>query len=369
MDFIGTDALLLALVYSPGTAARRLLTDVFKLTDNAVLASTLSVLPFDQKFKSEILRKGLSREFTAKNAVKLTPRLRQVLQHSQELVGCSGCRLISTDMLLQGLCQTGEGVGVRALAKLGVDPADMWKRAAESKFLDSYVDTSTGTESQLIITLNENKLAVEHYAPLGLYRVPLASGNFVILKPGRSTVKGFFTLDQIGELEELINNSKIEESDLQKFFDRNPEFLKIHKHSQIYPQIQLTADEENVLIPDFFLYGATNSLNVCDIKLPSVKMTVGSRSRRRFSAAVFEGVAQLRNYRNYFDDPAKCKEFFETYGLTCYKPSLYLVIGRSKDFNSFIERRDCELDFSDVEILTYDDLLNSAEERTLADLK
>ena len=59
MSFVGTDALLLALVYSPGTAARRLLTDVLKLADYDVLASTLSEMPFDEKFKSEAITAAL----------------------------------------------------------------------------------------------------------------------------------------------------------------------------------------------------------------------------------------------------------------------------------------------------------------------
>jgi hypothetical protein len=367
-SFVGTDHFLLALTYSPGTAARRLLTDVFGLADRDILASTLSEVPFDEEFKKEILQKGLSLSSAPNGELVLSPRMRQVLEHAKELLTGSDRRLLSTDILLQGLCKAPEGVGLKALKKLGIEPDEMWKRAAESKFIDSYVDVSTGSESQLIISLNENKIEVGHYAPLGLYRVPLTSDNFIIFKPGRSTTKGFFTRDQISELEELINNPKVDEHDLQKFFERNPEFLRIHSHSRIYPQIKLETDEEHVLIPDFFLHGATDRLDICDIKLPSVKISAGILNRRRFSAAVFEGVAQLRNYRNYFDDPKRREGFFQKYGLACYKPSLYLVIGRSKDFNSYIERRDCELDFSDVEVLTYDDLLKTAKERTLADL-
>jgi hypothetical protein len=364
---VGTDALLLSLVYSPGTAARRLLTDAFNLTEQQVLSSTLQELPLDSQFKKEIFRNGLLPAPTPTNDFDPTPRLRQVIERACGLMDKDHETSIFTDILLRALCDTGKGVGPNSLRELGIDLQELAKRASESNFLDSYIDKSSGMESQIIITLNESKLAVGHRAPLGLYRIPLASGDFVILKPGRSSIKGFFTQNQIQELEELINNPKTDENDLQKYFEQNPEFLKMHKHSQIYPQIQLTGDEGNVLIPDFFLRGAKDNLDICDIKLPSVKITAGSRNRRRFSASVLEGVAQLRNYRNYFDDTAKRKQFCATHGLTCYKPRLYLVIGRSKDFNSYIERRDCELDFSDVDVLTYDDLLKVANEQILSE--
>ena len=369
MNQTGTDALLLSLVYSPGTAARRLLTDTFNLTEQHVLSSTLKELPLDEQFKEEILHNGLSLKPILEKSFKPTPRLEQVIKHACGFMEEDSAATISTDVLLRALCHAGKGVGSNSLIGLGLDLNEVANRAARSKFLDSYIDKSNGTESQIIITLNEDKLTVGHRAPLGLYRIPLEADRFVILKPGRSSNKGFFTQNQIHELEELINNRNSCESDLQKFFERNPEFLKIHKHAQIYPQIQLTGDGGSVLIPDFFLRGIKDNLDICDIKLPSAKIIAGSKKRRRFSAAVLEGAAQLRNYRNYFDDTAKRKQFCAQHGFTCYKPNLYLVIGRSKDFNSYIERRDCELDLSDVDVVTYDDLLKVAREQTLLDLE
>lgn len=368
MDFVGTDSLLLALASSPGTAARRLLTDIFHLTEREVLLSTLAELPLGQDFKTELLDGGLSNLPSASASVRPTPRLKQVLEAVGGFAKLTDNRFVSTDMLLHALCIAPDGVGLRALLRMGVDPNELSRRATDSSLLDSYVDRASATESQIVITIDESRLAVQHLAPLGLYRVPLPSGSEIILKPARATGRGFLTADQLAEFEHLVNSPSATEPDLQRFFEKNPEFLRFHQHSQVYPQIQLTSDEGNVLVPDFFLLAGKGSLDICDIKLPSVKITSGRRNRRRFSAAVYEGVAQLRTYRNYFDDPQHRADFSQRLGVACYKPRLFLAIGRSKDFNNGIERRDCELDFSDVEVITYDDLLTTARERTLADL-
>jgi hypothetical protein len=369
MDFVGTDCLLLALASSPGTAARRLLTDIFHITEQQVLANTLAELPLGQEFKQEILQKGFSELPAHRRSIHRTPRLQQVLSGAGDLATRLQARFVSTDMLLQGLCEARDGVALRALARMRIDPTEIARRARDANLLESYVDAATGNETQIVITIDEGRLAVQHYAPLGLYRVPLSPGHEIILKPGRATRTGFFGLDQIGELEELVNNRETTEPDLQRFFEKNPDFLRFHEHSQVYPQIQLKADEGDALIPDFFLLGLKGNLDICDIKLPSVKLTAGRRSRRRFSAAVFDGVAQLRTYGSYFDDPQNRTRFFQELGLECYRPRLFLVIGRSRDFNSSFERRNCELDFSDVEVITYDDLLRVARERSVTDLR
>jgi hypothetical protein len=63
--------------------------------------------------------------------------------------------------------------------------------------------------------------------------------------------------------------------------------------------------DEGDLIPDFLLqpFNSPRFCDVLDIKTPAASVMVLQKNRERFSSAVWDGVAQLRRYAEYFDDP------------------------------------------------------------------
>jgi len=87
-----------------------------------------------------------------------------------------------------------------------------------------------------------------------------------------------------------------------------------------------------------------------------------NESRVRFKASINEAIAQLNEYRRYFESKENRKSFHKKYGLEAYNPKMILVVGRSHHFRSDLQRRELQsLLPKDLEIWTYDDLLSRAK--------
>jgi len=119
----------------------------------------------------------------------------------------------------------------------------------------------------------------------------------------------------------------------------------------------LARESDGPLIPDFFLQPLDGDFcDILDLKLPTSNLIVGSKNRFRLSSSVAEAVAQGRDYGNYFEDPQYRSQVRQKYGLTAYKPQLFVVIGRSPSTLSPEGYRRVVSGNSDVKLMTYDDL-------------
>lgn len=168
----------------------------------------------------------------------------------------------------------------------------------------------------------------------------------------------------IEELEELINSPKVKESQLQDFFERNPEFLFGDTYETAMPHIVLQRPAEGPLIPDFALK-PSNANALCDLlelKLPTAKLLVGQNNRRRLSSALLEACAQLREYRDYFEDDHNRRAVEEAYGLRFFRPRMFVVIGKRSEYSASSLRK-AESDVPNLSISTYDDLVERAKSR------
>lgn len=174
-----------------------------------------------------------------------------------------------------------------------------------------------------------------------------------------------FRLQQaVGELEEMINDARTKEQDLHEFFERNPEFILNEDYKSARSKIALTNELGETLIPDFLLE-PVDQKSLCDLlelKTPSQKVFTLKKSRIRFSAAVMEACAQLREYRTFFDEDHHRRAIESKYGLTVYRPKMFVIIGR-KGSLSPVERRRVEGDLPDFTIKTYDDLVERIKNR------
>jgi len=169
------------------------------------------------------------------------------------------------------------------------------------------------------------------------------------------------------EFEDLINSKSLSERTIQEFFELNPAFLCFGKYVSLKSHPVLTFTEDTRRIPDFFLERGEDGLSdILELKLPNSRITVGTDNRRFFSSAIYRGIAQLKEYHSYFNDSELRAEFERQTGLRLYRPNLILVIGRKDEFHSTNERKDLESGLeSNISIMTFDDILESAKRRKL----
>jgi hypothetical protein len=99
--------------------------------------------------------------------------------------------------------------------------------------------------------------------------------------------------------------------------------------------------------------------DVLDLKLPGVPLVTGRRDRLHTTAHVTDAIAQVREYRAYFDDPLHRQAVQDRYGLQAYRPTVAVVIGRDPGpaRDTFELRRVWDDLPGHVRIMTYDQLL------------
>lgn len=169
--------------------------------------------------------------------------------------------------------------------------------------------------------------------------------------------------EAVEEFEALLNDPKTGEAAFQDFFERYPQFILNDEYKKAHPQIALARDE-GPLIPDFLLEPLDQSA-LCDIlelKLPTAKVFVLKQSRMRFSAAVMEACAQLREYSSYFEEKVNRERVQQEYGLLAYKPKMFVIIGRRGAVDPILKRR-MESDLPSLVLRTYDDVLARVKAR------
>ena len=165
----------------------------------------------------------------------------------------------------------------------------------------------------------------------------------------------------IEQFNDLIANPNACEEDFHVFFTRHPVFLTGLSYKAVRSKVVLEREGAGPLIPDFFIEPAYGTIwDILDIKRPTAKLWTGKKNRERFSSHVYEVVAQLREYGNYFDDPAHRQHVQSWYGIDCYKPRLVAVIGSGSTVDD-TALRNAQGDLASVRIRTYDELLSEVE--------
>jgi hypothetical protein len=175
---------------------------------------------------------------------------------------------------------------------------------------------------------------------------------------------GAFTLDEIAELEEMIRNPKASEKDFQKYFDAHPHFFRRWDCREVYSQVYLARDEEGPLVPDFILTNPeVQQATILELKLPKPKLVRRQKNRNRFAQCVMEARSQLLEYKDWFEDKRNRERLIGKVKMEIFRPRLAVVIGRSADFRCAIDRQKLAARTSDIEVVTYDDMLAHARRR------
>jgi hypothetical protein len=241
----------------------------------------------------------------------------------------------------------------------------------ENNILEEY---KSNRNYQLIIRNEDNYLKVEVIENWDQQIISENSAssfkfNGQLLLPNHT----LFLKEEIDEFEYYLNKKNLKEIELQSFFKKTPKFLnvlggyeRVERELILTPQILLSDKDRYELRPDFFLKRiGINYLDILEIKLPSEPLVVGPIRHRKFSSNVEKGLAQLKSYRDFFDDKTNLKWFRAKYGYNITFPQLYLLIGRDDSFKSEEEK----IKFSRSEylqILTYDDLNKIAKHKMIS---
>ena len=171
-------------------------------------------------------------------------------------------------------------------------------------------------------------------------------------------------LPRINRFIELWGNSKSTEPQITQFLaqEENHFILAMSLGAvEIHPEKECSwqSEEKQDIRPDFFI-SKGNRVDIVEFKLPDLDVknaVVGRVNREAFCSKLSSYVAQTRVYATYFDDPNNRKWVKEKYGLDVYKPRRILVVGRRSDF-PLDEWREIVADHRDLEIMTFDDLID-----------
>ena len=238
-------------------------------------------------------------------------------------------------------------------------------RARDSKDNSERKQQPTTPALDLLLTEFGGELKILAGQPIGLYKIVppeslesqlLIASPYVICDITRS-----FLSKEIEEFEYLINRPHASERELQKFLERNSKFLLGQQYERAFPQLILEREQEGPLIPDFVLQPVDRSLcDIIDLKLPTDSVIIGGHNREGFSAAIHRAAAQLRRYRDYFDDSRHRDAVMKRYSLKLFRPRLAVIIGRRPACDDLLYRQ-IESGVPDVDIITYDDLITRAK--------
>jgi hypothetical protein len=227
--------------------------------------------------------------------------------------------------------------------------------------------SSDADDFQYILALERERIVFRVVSVLDDFVQATPSGvlvpNRAILTHFRDQFGGFFG-EEIEDLQDLLNNPKAREQELQEFFERNPHFFRKWDYREVHPQIYLERIDEGPLIPDFILTDRElQKAAIVDLKLPTPKLVRRQKNRDRFAACISEARTQLLRYRDWFRDKRNRDDLASRVGMKIYEPHLAVVIGRRGEFLDEVDRQLLSADNPDIEIVTYDDIVTFAERR------
>ena len=247
--------------------------------------------------------------------------------------------------------------------------ARLWDEQAESVTANATrllrqilaADPSFGSQ-QFILFFEGPRLRLRPFGTFGAHvepERPLDEGSLWIARSNALEPIDSFGKDALAQLEALIEREAPERA-FQSYFEEYPELLTTlgpwkHAHAQLV----LHRDAGGPLIPDMFLERLDSDFcDVLDLKLPTAQLVRRQHNRVRFRDCVMEAVAQIREYRDWFETPSNRHAFRDRYGLDAYRPLAAVIIGRRASYYDEVERIRLESGLPDwVRLRTYDDVL------------
>jgi hypothetical protein len=223
---------------------------------------------------------------------------------------------------------------------------------------------------QYALCLEEGNIVFRAFSVLADFPMRISDGALVGNRGLLTHLKekfGLFTPDEIAELEDLLRNPKASEKDFQKFFEAHPHFFRRWDYREVYSQVYLTRQDQGPLVPDFILTNPElQEATIVELKLPKPKLIRRQENRDRFADAVMGTRSQLLEYRDWFEDKGNRKKLIGKVNMEIFRPRLAVVIGRSADFRCAFDRQKLAARTSDIDVVTYDDVVACARRRMVS---
>lgn len=245
-----------------------------------------------------------------------------------------------------------QGQFTRIVNGMFFDADDSGLKSRRIKWLDFFpINFDSSDEETVSIGFNLEKM-VDLVEPDANYSYPMPNDY------------KFVQLPKINKFIERWGSKESSETDITSYLsDQENEFILTMKfgasniHSELTCEWQ--SENRNDIRPDFFVVQPNGYADIVEFKLPDIdkKTVVGSSNRETFGAWLSSYISQTRVYSSYFDDPNNRRWFEKKYGFKVHKPRRYLVVGRRHDFDSDVWR-EIMSDYSGLEILTFDDLID-----------
>ncbi len=217
------------------------------------------------------------------------------------------------------------------------------------------------------IFFDENQIKIVPYHGNSVYSVGTKSEVLLACPSTLARRTGSLFSAELRQFEELLNDPYLRESDLQHFLEKSRNIFGALGYGEVYSQVLLERDDGTGLRPDFLARPLGRQwFDIIDLKLPDANVAVGRRDRKTLAAAIHEMVAQLREYAAYFENEVWAQRIEANFGIRCYRPRLVGIVGRNPSgASSNRQIRRMMTAYADVDIVTFDQLLEIAQTRLL----
>ncbi|MHC4405613.1 MAG: Shedu anti-phage system protein SduA domain-containing protein, partial [Planctomycetota bacterium] len=192
--------------------------------------------------------------------------------------------------------------------------------------------------------------------------------------------KVLFLPGEIEDFDRLLNASPTpDEQAFQEFFEAHPKWLYLlgEQYEESRSQLRLPAPvlrpalalvdgpvDRMDMFPAFLVKRIGLDLwDIVDLKRSDFRTVVGRKSRRKFSEAVADSLAQLREYQRRLNQHDVRSYLRESHGVTVCQPIAMVVIGRDSEFKTLREKSELRGN-QGIRVYTYDDLRRLAAHRT-----
>lgn len=217
-------------------------------------------------------------------------------------------------------------------------------------------------DSGICINLSDDRILATHFIAEKEFEGIIAPSN-IIFQP--IIKKVLDTDDKLDEFNQLIN-ADTKESVLEDFLTTYHELFFGDKYDILSTQVWLEFPDidignRNRRLDIVMRNSTSKDWDIFELKRSSVKLTKTKSDIPMFVSAVNDAIAQLKNYK-YILSQDSVRRSLEEKGIKYYKPTMNLVIGKKPNLSP--KKWDWLLSqHRDLNIITYDDLLNSAKTR------
>lgn len=169
------------------------------------------------------------------------------------------------------------------------------------------------------------------------------------------------------KIKEAEKSKRKEEKKFHRIVNSHHELLLRGGYSKHFyePRFPKTSDHD-IQIPDYILqpYYASAEIDVTEFKTPNEKFFEQTRFHPTLLKAVFKHIGQVKDYKDYLEDPENEEHLQKVLSLKPIKVRYNLVMGRRSDFgsrSSLFQRRARQFNLEELRVVTFDDFLDDGE--------